>query len=80
MKLLKDYDCTIKYDLGKANAANALSRMVIGFLAYRQTIYYLLLLALRDIGVKLDMDYFRAEFQVQPILINQVGKGQCHDP
>ena len=35
MELLKDYDCTILYHLGKANVvANALSRKFMGSLAY----------------------------------------------
>ena len=39
MELLKDYDCTIDYHLGKANVvADALSRKSTGSLAYMQTI------------------------------------------
>jgi hypothetical protein len=35
LDLLKDYDCTIQYHLGKANVvADALSRKSAGFMAY----------------------------------------------
>lgn len=68
MKLLKNYDCTIKYHSGKANTVtDSLSMKAIGFLVYIQTIYYLFLATLRDIGVILDVDYSRAllaRFQV----------------
>lgn len=74
MGLPKDYDYTIEYHLGKANAmANTPSKKAINSLAYVQTIYYHLLPTLKKMGVKLDMNYYRAllmSFQVQHLLIN----------
>lgn len=53
--------------------ACALSIKGIGSLGYVQTIYYLLLIALRDMRVRLGLDYFGAlltSFHVWRKLIN----------
>lgn len=56
MKLLKDYDYTIEHYLGRANVmTNVVSRKAMGSLAYVRTIYYPLLVALRDMKVRLEM-------------------------
>lgn len=55
--------------------ANALSRKATRSLGYMQTIYYPLLVVLRDIGVKLEVDHYRAllaSFHVLLILIDRV--------
>ena len=56
MELLKDYDCTIEYHLGKANvAADAISckmvEIVAGIIYYKREN----LMALRAINVNLDV-------------------------
>ena len=54
MELLKDYDCTIDYHLGKENVvADALSGKSTGSLAYMQTIQLPLMVELRELGVEL---------------------------
>lgn len=62
---------------------DAFSRKAMGSLVYVQTIYYLLLLALRKMRVRLDMDYSRAllaSFQVWLVLIEWVRESQIYEP
>lgn len=84
IELLKNWDYTIEYHPHRANAVyDAHSRKAIGSLGYVKTIYYLLLAILRDMRVKLNVDYSKAlliSFHVQPILIDWVKEAQCHDP
>ena len=74
MELLKDYDCTIDYHLGKANVvADALSRKSTGSLAYMQTIQLPLMVELRELDVELRMHASRAlfsSFQLRLILVD----------
>ena len=54
IELLKDYDFTIEYHLGKANVVvDVLSRKSLGSLSYIQTMRIPLLLELRTLNVKL---------------------------
>ena len=63
MELLKDYDCTIDYHLGKANVVeDALSRKSTSSLAYIQTIQLPLMVELRELGVELVMHVSGALF------------------
>ena len=53
IELLKDYDCTIEYHLGKANVvADALSRKSSGNLSYIHSVRIPLLLELRALNVE----------------------------
>ena len=83
MELLKDYDCTIDYHLGKANVvADALSRKSIGSLAYMQTIQLPLMVELRELGVELRMHASGAlfsSFQLRPILVDCILEAQLED-
>ena len=84
MKLLKDYDCTIDYQSGKANVvADALSKKSIGSLAYMQTIQLPLMVELQELGVELRMHAsgaLFASFQLRPILVDQILEAQLEDP
>lgn len=63
MELLKDCDYIIDYHLGRVNTVvDALNKKATSSLAYVQTIYFPLLFALRNIGVRLNMNYSRALF------------------
>lgn len=74
MELLKNYDSTIEYHPNRANVVvNALSRKVTGYLSYMQTVYYPLLAVLRDMRVRLDVDYsgtLLSSFHVWPTHID----------
>ena len=51
LELIKDYDCTIEYHLGKANVvADALSRRPESSLSHMRSCYLPLLVDLRDLG------------------------------
>ena len=57
VELLKDYNCTIEYHLGKANVvANALSKKSTGNLHYIHIIRVSLLVELRKLNVEFGMD------------------------
>ena len=78
--MIKNYDCTIEYHPGKANAVDdALSQKSEGSYAYLQTVYLPLLIELRSLGVQLqvvDTGTLLASFYVHPLLVdqNQVSK------
>ena len=78
--MIKDYDCTIEYHLGKAKVVVvALSRKPEGSYAYMQTVYLPLLIELRSFGVQLqvvDTGTLLASFYVRPLLVDQIKEGQ----
>ena len=80
LELIKDYDCTIEYHPGKANVVvDALSQKPVGSYAYLQTVYLLLLIELRSLGVQLqvvDTGTLLASFYVRPLLMDQIKEGQ----
>lgn len=87
MELLKDYDCTILYHLGKVNVvADALSRKSMGSLArismVRRSLIYDLH-ELRASGVRLEITEtgsFLAHFRVKSSLVERVEETQKDDP
>ena len=84
LKLIKDYDCTIEYHLGKANVvADALSRLPESSLSQMRSGYLPLLVDLRALGVILEVDdsgALLATFHVRPLLVDQILAGQSQDP
>ena len=80
LELIKDYDCTIEYHPGKANVVvDGLSRKPKGSYAYLQTVYLLLLIELRYLGVQLqvaDTGTLFASFYDRPLLVDQIKDGQ----
>ena len=74
--MIKDYDCTIEYHLGKANVvAYALSRRPESSLSHMRLGYLLLLVDLRALGVILeaeDSGALLATFNVRPLLVDQI--------
>ena len=82
MELLKDYDYTIEYYLGKANVvADALSRkmmeIVVGIICYEKEN----LVAMRALNLNLDMeeDHLLAMLQVKPSMVDQIREAQIKD-
>ena len=84
LELIKDYDCTIEYNLGKANAvADALSRRPESSLSHMRLGYLPLLVDLTDLGVILEVEdsgALLATFHVRPLLVDQILVGQSQDP
>ena len=82
--MIKDYDCTIEYHLGKANVvADALSRRPESSLSHMGSGYLLLLADLRALGVILEVEdsgALLATFHVRPLLVDQILVGQSQDP
>ena len=82
--MIKDYDCTIEYHLGKANiVADALSRRLESSLSYMRSGYLPLLVDLIALGVILeveDLGALLATFHVRPLLVDQILVGQSQDP
>ena len=83
IELLKDYDCTIEYHPGKANAvADALSRKSSSNIAHLQVSSLSDLLALRSMNVKLHMDtkgVLTAALKIRPILRDKIQQAQRRD-
>ncbi|XP_070660544.1 uncharacterized protein [Malus domestica] len=84
IELLSDYDCTIEYHPGRANAvADALSRKTLARLNAIYDCHVPLLADLRSIGVELGMEdreeALLANFQVRPALIDRVLEAQMID-
>ena len=79
LELIKDYDCTIEYHLGKANVvADALSRRPESSLSHMRSGYLPLLVDLRALGVILEAEDSRAllaTFHVRPLLVDQILAG-----
>ena len=83
LELIKDYDCTIEYDPGKANVVeDALSRRPESSLSHMKSGYLPLLVDLRALGVILeaeDSGALLATFHVRPLLVDQILAGQSQD-
>ena len=81
--MIKDYDCTIEYHLGKANVvADALSRRPESSLSHMRSGYLPLLVDLRALGVILEVEdsgALLATFHVRPLLVDQIIVGQSQD-
>ena len=75
LELLKDYDCTIEYHLGKENVvADALSRKVSGRVAN--------LLSLREMNVELQVSpsgVLLATLKIRPVLHERIREAQNRD-
>ena len=82
--MIKDYDCTIEYHLGKANVVeDALSRRPESFFSHMRSGYLPLLVDLRALGVILEVEdsgALLATFRVRPLLVDQILAGQSQDP
>ena len=82
--MIKDYDYTIEYHLGKANVvAGALSKLPESSLPHMRSGYLPLLVDLRALGVILeaeDSGALLATFHVRPLLVDQIQVGQLQDP
>ncbi|KAL0336535.1 UNVERIFIED_CONTAM: Transposon Ty3-G Gag-Pol polyprotein [Sesamum radiatum] len=78
IELLKDYDCTIDYHPGKANmVADALSRKSSGTLANLGSHNLALLLEMRYMNTKLEVDQMvglLAALQLKPDFVDQIKK------
>ena len=86
MELLKDYDCSILYHPGKANAiADALSRKSAGILAHISTGRRLIIKVLHELielGLQLIVTKkcLLAQFKVRSVYLNRVKAAQRRDP
>ncbi|KAL0378531.1 UNVERIFIED_CONTAM: Retrovirus-related Pol polyprotein from transposon.6 [Sesamum radiatum] len=84
IELLKDYDCTIDYHPGKANVvADALSRKSSGTLASLGSHNLTLLLEMRSMNTKLEVDQMTgllAALQLKPDFVDQIKEAQTRDP
>ena len=87
VELLKDYDCRILYHPGKANVvADALSRKSMGSLAHISVHKRSIVKELRDLfnmGVQFEVTESQglvAQFQVRPLLIDEIKANQDKDP
>ena len=82
--MIKDYDCTIEYHIGKANVvADALSRRPESSLSHMRSGYLPLLVDLTALGVILEVEdsgALLATFHVRPLLVDQILVGQSQDP
>ena len=82
--MIKDYDCTIEYNPGKANVvADALSRRPESSLSRMRSGCLPLLVDLRALGVILEVEdsgALLATFHVRPLLVDQILVGQSQDP
>ena len=82
--MIKDYDCTIEYHLGKSNVvADALSRRLESYLSHMRSGYLPLLVDLRALRVILeaeDSGALLATFHVRSLLVDQILSGQSQDP
>ena len=84
VELIKDYECSIEYHLGKANVvADALSRKSTGSISHLKAVYLPRLMELRSLGVRLELTYtgaLLATFHVRPVLIDRIRELQTQDP
>ena len=84
IELIKDYECTIEYHLGKANVvADALSRRPMSSLSHLRAVHLPRLIELRSLGVRLeliDSGALLATLHVRPVLIDRIRVLQIQDP
>ncbi|KAL2236228.1 UNVERIFIED_CONTAM: Transposon Tf2-12 polyprotein [Sesamum indicum] len=83
IELLKDYDCTIDFHPGKANVvADALSRKSSSTLANLGSHNQTLLLEMRSMNAKLEVDQVAgllAALQIKPDFVDQIKEAQTRD-
>ena len=83
VELIKDYECTIEYHLGKANVvADTLNRKSTGSISHLKAVYLPRLVELRSLGVRLeltDTEALLATFHVRPVLIDRIKDLQTQD-
>ncbi|KAL0291142.1 UNVERIFIED_CONTAM: Transposon Tf2-12 polyprotein [Sesamum calycinum] len=84
IELLKDYDCTIDFHPGKANVvANALSRKSSNTLASLGSHNQTLLLKMRSMNTKLEVDQVAgllAALQLKPDFVDHIKEARTRDP
>ena len=84
IELIKDYECTIEYHLGKANVVvDALSRRPMSSISHLKVVHLPRLIELRSLGVGLKLTYsgiLLATFHVGPILIARIRELRIQDP
>ena len=82
--MIKDYDYTIEYHLGKADVlADAMSRQPESSLSHMRSGYLLVLVDLRALEVILeaeDSESLLATFHVRSFLVDHIQAGQLQDP
>ena len=80
VELIKDYDCTIEYHIGKANvAADTLSHKPTATLASIKVIQLPLLLEFRGLNAELTVDdsgAVLASFNARPLLLQEIWEAQ----
>ena len=83
LELIRDYDCSINYHLGKANmVAIALSQKSFGFLAPLLTTQKEIINDLERMGIEIvmgDSQAFMASLTIQPTLIEKIKTLQVDD-
>ena len=83
VKLIKDYECTIEYHLGKANVvADSLNRKPMSSISHLKAVYLPRLLELRFLGVRLELTNtgaLLATFHVHTVLIDKIRELQTQD-
>ena len=83
VELIKDYECTIEYHPGKANAvADALSRKPTGSISHLKVVSLPRLMELRSLDVKQELTDIRAllaTFHVRPVVIDRIRELQTQD-
>ena len=76
VELIKDYECTIEYHIGKAIVvADALSRKHTGSMSHLKDVYLPRLMELRSLGVRLeliDTGALLPTFHIRLIPINRI--------
>ena len=80
---MKDYDCTIKYHLGKANVvADALSKKImecsIGIIEYE--VNNLLALRAMNTTFEIERNHLLATLHIRPSMREQIQSVQMEDP
>ena len=84
IELIKDYECTNEYHLGKANVvADALSRRPMSSISHLRAMHLPRLKELRSLRVRLevtDSGALLATFHVRPILRDMIRELQIQDP
>ena len=84
IELIKYYECTIEYHLGKANiVANALSRRPMSSLSHLRVVHLPQLIESKTLGVRLELTDSGAllpTFHVRPVLIDRIRELRIKDP
>ena len=84
IELIKYYECTFEYHLGKANVvANALSRRPMSSLSHLRVVHLPQLIESKTLGVRLELTDSGAllpTFHVRPVLIDRIRELRIKDP